>query len=471
MKNPIGKVLDKSSIREFSFVSTEYFEGEFVEVKMIYSEDKKATIVGEIVYKEAINPYFEKPSTINYLSEKDESITSWNLYVVKVKPIAVVRADGIKKLDFPPPPGTNVYSAEESIISRVLGLDNQGIPIGHLKHQSSLRIHLSEDLLCRTHFSILGRTGSGKSYFATGLAKRIKDRNLIIFSPTEEYNEIAEDINAQVFSKKDLLLPLNNSYIASIYGLTLQEEILFGQFMGKEMSFTQKPSFSNQEIAHKFRAMIQSKRKEIEQTALFDIERFGIESSSKGDVTKDRFPKFIATILSKIGSKSLFFSKQPMEVPFSKSTIIDMSELDQESQQVIMMYVLSNLLESYRDEKKRRTSPKVIVMIEEVHNFAPSVHTTICKNKIIQVAREGRKLGITLSLISQRPRHFDQTVLSQCGTLFLFHIPHPDDVEHIFGISPIYRRDLIDTVRELMVGECLVLGDTTRHPLLCSVNF
>ena len=466
MKHPIGKVLDKSSIREFSFVATEYFQGEFVKVEIVYSEDKKATIVGEIVYKEAINPYFEKPSAINYLSDKDESITSWNLYVVKVKPIAVVGADGIKKLDFPPPPGTNVYSAEESIISCVLGLENQGIPIGHLKQLSSLKIHLSEDLLCRTHFSILGRTGSGKSYFAKGLAKCIKDRNLIIFSPTEEYNEIAEDINAQVFSKQDLLLPLNTSYIAFIYGLTLQEEILFRQFMEKEMSLMEKTSFSNQEIAHKFRSMIQSKHKGKEQTALFDM-----ESSSKGDVTKEKIPKFVGTILSKIGSKSLFFSKQPMKVPFSKSTIIDMSELEQESQQVIMMYVLNNLLESYRDEKKRRTYPKLVVMIEEVHNFAPSVHTAICKNKIIQVAREGRKLGITLSLISQRPRHFDQTVLSQCGTLFLFHIPHPDDVEHIFGISPIYRQDLVDTVRELMVGECLVLGDATKYPLLCSVNF
>lgn len=466
MKKPIGKVLDKSSIREFSFVATKYFQGEFVEVEIVYSEDKKATIVGEIVYKEAINPYFEKPSTINYLSDKDESISSWNLYIVKVKPIAVVGAKGIKKLDFPPSPGTNVYSAEESIISRVLGLENQGIPIGHLKQLGSLRIYLSEDLLCRTHFSILGRTGSGKSYFAKGLAKCIKNRNFIIFSATEEYNEIAKDINAQILSKQDLLLPLNTSYIASLYGLTLQEQILFQQFMEKENSLIEKTTFSNQEIAYKFRSTIQAMRKGKEQAVLFDI-----KSSSKRDVTKDKIPKFVDTIFSKIGSKSLFFSKKPMKVPFSKSTIIDMSELEQKSQQVIMMYVLSNLLKNYNDEKKRKTYPKLIIIIEEVHNFAPSIQSTICKNKIIQVAREGRKLGITLSLISQRPRHFDQTVLSQCGTLFLFHIPHPDDVEHIFGISPIYRQDLIDTVRELIVGECLILGDATKYPLLCSVDF
>ncbi|MBT9132253.1 MAG: hypothetical protein DDT33_00767 [Firmicutes bacterium] len=466
MKNPIGKVLDKSSTREFSFVATEYFASEFVEVSITYPEGEEAIIIGEIIHKEAINPYFDKPSVINYLSEKDESITSWNLYVAKVKPIAVVRTDGARKLDFPPPPGANVYSAGESLITRVLGLENQGISIGHLKQLRDLRMQVSEDLLCRTHFSILGRTGSGKSYFAKGLAKRINNRKLVIFSPSEEYNEIAEDIDAQVLSKRDLLLPLNASYITSIYGLTLQEQILFQQFMGKEKSFVEERTFSNHEIASRFASAIKPRRKNKEQALLFDV-----ESPPTIDLAEGKLPRFADTILSKIESTPLFFSAHPMKVPFPKSTIIDMSELEPQSQQVIMMYVLSNLLVSYKDEKKRKTYPKLIVVIEEAHNFAPSVQTTICKNRIIQLAREGRKLGIALSLVSQRPRHLDQTALSQCGTLFLFHIPHPDDIEHVFGISPIYRQDLIDTVRELAVGECLLLGDATQYPLLCSVSF
>ncbi len=463
MKNPIGKVLDKSSTKEFSFVATEYFKGEFIEIPINYSEGKKATIVGEIIYKEAFNPYFEKPSSINYMSEKDESITSWNLYIVKVKPIAVVEEDTNTKIDFPPPPGVNVYIADNSLITRALGLENNGISIGILKQIKSLRIHLSEEMLCRTHFSILGRTGSGKSYFSKGLFKLIRDRRLIIFSPTDEYNEIAKDINGQVISKKDFALPLNIEYIASIYGLTLQEQIIFERFVRKEKSSLENAMISNQEIAQKFRSYIQFKPKQ----ATFNI----MENSQSEIISEEKIDKSADTILSKLKSKSLLFSKQPTRLPFSKSTIIDMSEMEQESQEVIIKYVLSNLLDYYKDELNRRNYPKLIVAIEEAHNFVPSVHTTFCKNKIIQAAREGRKLGIALSLISQRPRHLDQTVLSQCGSLFLFHIPHPDDIEHVFGISPVYRKDLIDTVRELMVGECLILGDVTKYPLLCSIHF
>lgn len=465
MKNSIGKVLDKSSIKELSFVATEQFQGEFVEIPINYSNGEKATIVGEIVYKEAINPHFEKPSSINYLSEKDESITSWNLYIIKVKPIALIENDEIKKIDFPPPPGTNVYVAERNLVNRALGLETEGIQIGYLKQLKSLKIHISEAKLCRTHFSILGRTGSGKSYFAKGIFKLIKDRKLIIFSPTDEYNEIAENIGAQILSKDDFVLPFNIDYMASIYGFTLQEQIIFEEFMKKEKSFTEGANLSNKEIAQKFRSKIQYKPK---QATLSNIE---IESSQNEIFTEEKISKSADTILSKLRSKTLLFSKQPTRVPFSKSTIINMSEIEQESQEVIIKYVLSNLLEYYKDEQFRKNKPKLIVAIEESHNFAPSVQTTFCKNKIIQTAREGRKLGITLSLISQRPRHIDQTVLSQCGTLFLFHIPHPDDIEHIFGISPIYRGDLIDMVRELAVGECLILGDATKYPLLCSINF
>jgi hypothetical protein len=254
---------------------------------------------------------------------------------------------------------------------------------------------------------------------------------------------------------------LNIDYIASIYGLTLHEQITFEQFVKKEKSFLGNAKISNQEIAQKFRSNIQFKPKQATLSENSEIETFSGE----------RINKSADAILSKLKSKSLLFSKQPTRVPFSKSTIIDMSEIEQVSQEVIIKYVLSNLLEYYKDEQNKKNYPKLIVAIEEAHNFAPSVQTTFCKNKIIQAAREGRKLGITLSLISQRPRHIDQTVLSQCGTLFLFHIPHPDDIEHVFGISPVYRKDLIDNVRELIVGECLILGDVTKYPLLCSISF
>ena len=464
VNNPVGKVLDGSTTREFNFVAGDYFQGDFVQLEMNYS-GRKVTVVGEIVDKKAVNPYFERPTTFNYLSDKDESVRSWNLYIVTVRPIAAISDGETSRVEFPPAPGTNVYSAEVELISSALGLEREGIPIGFLRQLNTLRVHLAEAQLCRTHFSVLGRTGSGKSYLTKGLLKSIRGRNIVVFAPTDEYNEIAGEINAQILSKDDLLLPLNSSYIASVFGLSLQEQILFERFMKKEESLTDKKRISNQEIAVGISSSIRAGFQQTEQATLP-----GMKGDTERFTTLERANRFPSTIVTKLMSKSVLFSQRPTQVPFPKSTIIDMSGLDQDSQEVIMMYALSNLLESYRNKEKRMDYPDLIIVIEEAHSFAPSIQTTACKNKIIQLAREGRKLGIALCLVSQRPRHFDQTVLSQCGTLFVFHTPHPEDVEHIFGVSPIYRRDLLDSVRELAVGECLVLGEAVKYPLLCSVS-
>ena len=464
--NPLGKVLSKSSLKEFEFVSSGFFEGNYVQLGAKYSKDKETIIVGEVLTKEGINPYLENPSTFNYLKETDESTSSWNLYLIKVKPIAAIE-DGVPRaVNFPAPPGTNVFLADADMVSVALGLQKEGASIGFLKQLRNVRVHLSEAELCRTHFSILGRTGSGKSYFAKGLLRNIKDRRLIIFAPTDEYNEIAKELGAQVVAKESLSLPLDISYLASVYNLTLQEQTTLDQLFRSESAIQEKDTFSNQEIAQMLSSASRLRWKEREQARLPGMESISVRSDET-----ERVDRFLGNVLSKIRSKSLIFSKAPLKVPFSKNTIIDMSELEQEAQEVIVMYVLNNLLQSYKNEKKRKNYPNLIVAIEEVHNFAPSVQTTACKSKIIQTSREGRKLGIGLCLITQRPRHFDQTVLSQCGSLFLFHIPHPEDVEHVFGTSPVYRKELLDAVRELTVGECLVLGDVARYPIVCTVKF
>lgn len=451
----LGKVLEKADLDSFQFVSTKYFHNRFIKVKMNHiGEDTK--IIGEVISIESVNPYFEKPTIIRYVEEQDESIALQSLYIAKVRPIALIQDGQFKDIDFPPSPGTNVIKADEADVSRALGLEGDGISIGNLKGSINLHVKLSPDKLFRTHFSILGRTGSGKSYFAKGLAKRIfAERKLVIISPTEEYDELLNELPCKVIASSEMSLPLKPSYLASIYGLTLQEQILFEKFLN---DWKENLIISNQKIAKEFKNWLlqtEGKRSKGQQSQLFPS-------------TGKELPKYGDTILSKIRTKKLYFSNSPLKVPFEDSVVLNMTDLPQESQENIVTYVLNNILESYN---KKGDSQKLLVIIEEAHNFAPSVQTTACKEKIVQLAREGRKLGINLCLISQRPRHLDQTVLSQAGSLFLFNIPHPDDIEHVFGISPIYSSEMSNAVRRLKVGECLIIGDVMKYPIVCKVAF
>lgn len=459
----LGKILDNANSDTFQFVSIKYFQNKFVKVNMNHvGEGTK--LIGEIISIESVNPYFEKPTIIRYVEENDENISLQSLYLAKVRPLALIRDGQPKEVDFPPFPGSNVITADETDVSIALGIENEGIKIGGLKGQFTLPIRISDSRLFRTHFSVLGRTGSGKSYFVKGFVRQLfNKKNVIIFSPTDEYNESFKEFNCKLITQSEITLPLKISYLAAIYGLNMQEQTFLERFM----KYLKEESLSSEEIVHQFREWIinyrgnERKKKRCENLQLQltnqDIETDQIEE----------FPKYADSILSKVRQKTLFFSKKPLKVPFDGSVVLDMSNFSQVSQEIILSYVLSNLLESCRKKKGKDT----LIIIEEVHNFAPSVQATYCKDKIVQVAREGRKLGISLGLISQRPRHFDQTVLSQCGSYFLFNIPHPDDIDHIFGVSPVYNSEMINIIRKLNVGECLLIGDIVKYPIAVKIAF
>lgn len=205
----IGKVLDKANTESFQFVSTRFFQTDFVKVKVDHA-GKGARIIGEIVSKEAINPYFDKPTIIRYIEENDENIIRHSLYLSKVKPLALIHNDIAGEVDFPPLPGSNVFPAEESDISIALGLEKEGIDIGYLKGYN-LPFKISPEKLLRTHIAILGQTGSGKSYLAAKIIVELMKSRHYANVPSQIAIPVIFDTSGEYISGgyKDLALIMN----------------------------------------------------------------------------------------------------------------------------------------------------------------------------------------------------------------------------------------------------------------------
>ncbi len=83
------------------------------------------------------------------------------------------------------------------------------------------------------------------------------------------------------------------------------------------------------------------------------------------------------------------------------------------SEQEVLLYVYMTQLLYLKKSGSKSFNKKYLIIIEEAHNYIPSVRSTLCKEAIVRVAREGRKYGISLCFITQRPRNFDQTAFSQ----------------------------------------------------------
>ena len=111
----------------------------------------------------------------------------------------------------------------------------------------------------------------------------------------------------------------------------------------------------------------------------------------------------------------------------------------------------------------RFTAP-VLVVIEEAHIFIPKDEKTETKYFASKVAREGRKFGLGLVIVSQRPRSIDANILSQMGSLAVMRMIQQDDQAQVSAASEALSRDLIEQLPSLNPGEAVFAGQWVNLP-------
>ncbi len=155
-------------------------------------------------------------------------------------------------------------------------------------------------------------------------------------------------------------------------------------------------------------------------------------------------------------------------------TVIDTSYAQQGIRQSVVSYIAKELLDGrIRNENEIDNSIEfpLLFVIEEAHNYASSNLTHSCKYQLRRIASEGRKFGIGLCVISQKPSKIDEEILSQCNTGIYMHITNPNDKEHIKRSFESINEEIIRDLDSLDVGECIIAGAMNRIPfLICKVD-
>lgn len=154
-----------------------------------------------------------------------------------------------------------------------------------------------------------------------------------------------------------------------------------------------------------------------------------------------------------------------------RTTIIDLAG----TEKVVMAYtaewLLSNLWERALGGRLRWP---VFVVLEEAHNLVPSGgprdHQTKASRIISTVAAEGRKFGVYLIVITQRPSKIADDTLSQCASQLIMRLTNPDDQKAIQRASEVISQGLLEDLPGLNQGEVVVLGRLTRIPAMVNVT-
>lgn len=155
-------------------------------------------------------------------------------------------------------------------------------------------------------------------------------------------------------------------------------------------------------------------------------------------------------------------------------TVFDLSSLDENGADAVVSHYLRRLLH----ERKASTSTRgeegyplpTIVFVEEAHVLIPRERDTLTKEWAKRIAREGRKFGLGLALVSQRPKNVDQDVLSQTNNKIILRMVEPDDIRYVRSASEELSEDLASLLPGLNPGEAVVIGSMTRLPALVHVD-
>ena len=108
------------------------------------------------------------------------------------------------------------------------------------------------------------------------------------------------------------------------------------------------------------------------------------------------------------------------------------------------------------------------IFLEEAHRYVQKDNDTflIGYNIFDRVAKEGRKYGLILDLISQRPVELSDTVISQMANFLIFKITHPLDVEYIQKMLPNISMDIVEKQKSLQPGTCMAFGRAFKIPMI-----
>ena len=116
----------------------------------------------------------------------------------------------------------------------------------------------------------------------------------------------------------------------------------------------------------------------------------------------------------------------------------------------------------------------VLLLLEEAHNFAPAHATSAAERRAVnstrQIAQEGRKFGVGLVLVSQRPSRLDGTTLSQCNSYIIMRMANPADQSYVRRSIETLGEDEARMLPDLDIGEALLTGQFVNFPVLAKIE-
>ncbi|MFW6013987.1 MAG: ATP-binding protein [Nanoarchaeota archaeon] len=365
---------------------------------------------------------------------------------------------------------TEVLKADEGFIkSIIVGKENtsQSAFIGRLEG-TEIDIFIELNKLLTKHVAVLAKSGSGKSYTVGVLLEEIIERNipLVVIDPHGEYSELKKpNNNEEDLNRLNMLNLKPKAYNKKIteYGDPEIDEQL------RPLKLNDK--LQTQELIDLLPTKLTNNQQALLYSTIKNIEEISFESLIHAlEATESNLKWNLISSIEYLKALNLFSSFPTSYneiVQPGKGSIINLKGMDPEVQQIIVYKLVKDLFQ----ERKRGSIPPFFLAIEEAHNFVPEKGFSDAKSsKVIKnIASEGRKFGLGLCVVSQRPAIVQKTVLSQCTTQMIMKITNPNDLKAVSSSVEGITSETEDELKNLPIGTSLVTGVVDK-PLIVNIR-
>jgi len=194
------------------------------------------------------------------------------------------------------------------------------------------------------------------------------------------------------------------------------------------------------------------------------------KKSSAKDEVLNKFEEFMDRYSNVIDLTS---SDIIEKVKRGKVNVVSLTQLDEDSMDAVVSHYLRRILDSRKDFKRSKNSGlkfPIIAVIEEAHVFLSKNENTLTKYWASRIAREGRKFGVGLTIVSQRPKGLDENILSQMTNKIILKIIEPTDKKYILESSDNLSEDLAEQLSSLDVGEAIIIGKIVKLPAVVKID-
>lgn len=437
-----------------------------------------------------------------------------------------------RSLDHVPEIDTTCYILKDAHLEEFMrvisecGNGQNSLELGSYKLNENARAYVDGNKLFQRHAALLGSTGSGKSWTVASIlerSSRLPSSNLVVFDLHGEYKELSYAKQLRIPGPDEVDVE-DDSLLFLPYWLLNSEEI--------QSLFVDRSEFSaHNQVVVVQDAITEQKKDFLQTNGRTDLlQSFTLDSpipyslsnvigklkylneekvdgsrGPKNGPFNGEFSRLLVRMASRLNDRRYGFlfnspdkynlydslsmiAEKLMEYGEQKQSIkvIDFSEVPADILPVIIGLVARIIyqVQFWTDPKSRRP---VAFVCDEAHLYLPRKEGNPVERRAVEafekIAKEGRKYGVALMIVSQRPSDVSATILSQCNNIISLRLTNADDQTTVRKLLPESLESLLEALPIMDVGEAMVVGDSvllpsrikidppTQKPLSATIDF